>query len=126
MRIIPKSLRIWFIVHFVVDFLFAIPLFIVPIKVLTIFGFEDTNVLFARLVAAALFGIGGASFLVREQNADSYNALLSVKVIWSIAAIVALVLSLIEGWSVYVLIILIVFIIFSITWIYYKSRLNRN
>ncbi|MBL7022382.1 hypothetical protein ISR92_03640 [Patescibacteria group bacterium] len=125
MRIITKSLRIWFIVHFVVDFLIAIPLFIAPIKILTIFGFTDINSLLARLVAAALFGIGGASLLINKGNADSYNALLSVKVIWSFMAIVALLISLLESLNIFVIFILIIFVIFSITWIYYKLRLSK-
>jgi len=123
MRIVPKSLRVWFIVHFVVDFLFAILLFIIPTRMLALFGFEDINILFARLVAAALFAIGGASLVVHKQGVDSYNALLSVKVIWSILAILALVLALIESWSISVVAILIIFIIFSVTWVYYKRGL---
>ncbi len=51
---IPRSLRIWFIVHFVVDISFAIPLFISPLWFLDILGWKTVDPIAARMVAIAL------------------------------------------------------------------------
>ena len=51
---VPRSLRFWFVTHFVVDFIFAIPLLIAPVWFLTTFGFENPDPFTARLVGAAL------------------------------------------------------------------------
>ena len=93
MKQVPASLRIWFTIHFIVDYLFAIPLFIVPAWFLSFFGFTVIDPVTARLVAAALMGIGGISLLSRKESINVYNSLLKLKIIWSVSAIAGLLLS---------------------------------
>ena len=111
MKNVPKSLRVWFVIHFVVDMVFAIPMMVAPEWVLSLSGLTDVadglagtaflpqEILFVRLVAAALFGIGGVSLWVRDESKEVFVALLKLKVIWSGAAIVALVWALLSGVS---------------------------
>ena len=55
---VPSSLRSWFVVHFVADIVFALPLFLAPQWTLTLLGWRAVDPIATRLVAAALFGIG--------------------------------------------------------------------
>lgn len=91
MKHVPDSLRTWFRIHFFVDYLFALPLFFAPEWTLGLLGIEVTNVLFVRLFAAALFGIGGVSLLVQQESLEVYQAMLRLKIIWSASAIGAFV-----------------------------------
>ncbi len=121
---IPQGLRRWFIIHFIADLFLAIPLFIAPIWFTQLFGFENANPVIARLVAAALFGIGGTSFLIRNATVQTYQALLTLKIIWSTAAIIGSLLAIIEGASASTWIIIALFLPFSIIWIYYQKKLS--
>ena len=121
---IPQSLRIWFIIHFIVDFIFGIPLLLFPASTLSLFGFEAVELLTPRLVGAALLGIGGISFLVRNENAEVFRSLLKLKVIWSVSAIVGIVLTLVEGAPAFTWLVLGVFAVFSGVWMYYLRRIN--
>ena len=122
----PTSLRTWFIIHFVVDMVIAIPLLMFPRWTLALFGLPVFETLTARLVAAALIGIGGVSFLVRKEKKEVFDALLSLKILWSIAALVAIALYMIEGGVKSIWVIFAVFAIFSAVWISYKIKLNKN
>src|SRR3989344_7486708 len=97
MKQVPSSLRTWFVIHFVVDYLFAIPLFVAPAWLLSFFGFTVIDPVTARLVAAALFAVGGISLLSRTESMNVYNSLLKLKIIWSISAIAGLLVSLWQG-----------------------------
>jgi hypothetical protein len=121
---VPKNLRIWFKIHFLVDLLFAIPLFLIPDQFLIIFGIVVLDPLFARLVAAALFGIGGASWLMRKSNVETYFAMLWLKLIWSSFAIIALGISLTLGGPWPVWIIFSTFVVFWLAWVYYLKLLR--
>ena len=55
---VPKSLRAWFVVYFVVDILFALPMLFVPDIFMPLFGWSDVDPITSRLVGAALLGIG--------------------------------------------------------------------
>ncbi|MBI2671424.1 hypothetical protein HYX16_00660 [Candidatus Woesearchaeota archaeon] len=124
---VPNSLKIWFLIHFVIDYLFAIPLTFFPNSFLKILGWTIVDNLSARLVGAALIGIGGISLLENKSSLDIYNSLLTLKILWSLAAIIGITISISEGtapkiiWS-----ILIIFIMFSILWIYYKIKLKQK
>lgn len=122
MKQIPSSLRTWFILHFIIDYVFAIPLFIAPSWFLSLFGFTATEPVTARLVAAALFAVGGISLLCRNQSVNVYNSLLKLKIIWSVSAIAGLLLSLWQGAPVLLWPIVLVFAVFSGTWIYYFKQ----
>jgi hypothetical protein len=114
---IPKSLRVWFTIHFIVDMLFAIPLIVFPTTFLSFFGFTG-ELMFARLVGAALIGIGGASYFTQKK--ESFKIMLQLKLLWSGAAIVAILWSIIEGTSVWAWLFLVIFCGFFGVWMYYK------
>src|SRR3989442_4945197 len=90
---VPSSLRTWFVIHFLADVLFALPLFLAPRWTLSLLGWPAVDPLATRLVAAALFGIGIQSLLGRGEGAAAFRALLNLKIIWSAAATVGLVWS---------------------------------
>ena len=116
---VSKSLRTWFQIHFVVDMLFAIPLIVFPATFLSWFGFTG-EVMFARLVGAALIGIGGASYFVERE--DAFSIMLTLKLLWSSAAIIAIVWSIIEGTSIWAWLFLGIFVFFFFLWGYYKIK----
>ena len=122
---VPKSLRIWFIIHFITDMVFAIPLILFPTSILGLFGLKvgDYGVT-ARLVGAALIGIGGVSFLVRNQKIENFSVLLSLKILWSLAAVIGLILAIISGAPAMTWLIVIAFSVFSSIWMYYKYNLR--
>lgn len=122
----PKntSLKNWFVVHFVVDFLIAIPLFLYPELFLTFFGWNKIDPLMSRLVASALFGIGGISFFARNSSAETFIILLDLKIIWSLSAIVGFIISILQGgYPKTVWAFLLIFVCFSCIWMYYRSLL---
>ena len=121
---VSNSLKTWFVIHFVVDYLFGIPLLLFPQWTLSLFGFAAVETLTARLVGAALIGIGGISLFARNEGKESYNSLLTLKLIWSSAAILAILLTIIEGAPVLSWLILLIFVIFNVIWIYYKQKLR--
>lgn len=94
---VPRALRAWFILHFWVDVLFAVPLFVAPRWVLGLFGWTVIDPFTTRIVAAALFGIGIQSWLGRNESRETFRAMLTLKVIWALAATVGIVLSALEG-----------------------------
>jgi len=94
---VPASLRAWFVVHFLVDILFAVPLMLAPVYTLSLFGWQQVDPFTARLVAAALFAIGIESFLGRNADRSNYRAMLNLKIIWSLAAVTGLLLSMFHG-----------------------------
>tara|TARA_Y100000034_G_C6660411_1_gene289488 strand:- start:227 stop:598 length:372 start_codon:yes stop_codon:yes gene_type:complete len=123
MKKIPKSLRVWFIIHFVADYLFGIPLLLFPVWTLNLFGFTAVETVTARLFGAALLGIGGVSLLTHKKGKESYDTLLSLKLIWSLAAIIGLIISIIQGSPKATWLILLTFIIFNGIWLYYKKTI---
>jgi hypothetical protein len=125
MKKVPKALRVWFVVHFVVDFLFGVPLIICPVKFLALFGIESVEMVTARLVGAALLGIGGVSLWTHKQGIESYQSLLKLKILWSLAAILSLVISAIQGAPIAIWGVLVTFLLFSGIWIYFKLKLDK-
>ena len=123
MKQIPSSLRTWFVIHFMVDYLFAIPLFIAPAWFLSLFGFTIIDFVTARLVAAALFAVGGISLLSSNASIETYKSLLKLKIIWSVSAIAGLLLSLWQGAPVLLWLVVLVFALFAVVWGYYLRRM---
>jgi len=121
---VPQSLKNWFTAHFVIDLLFAIPLFLAPVWLLTQFGFTTIDTVTARLVASALFGIGGISFVALESKKETYITLLKLKIIWSTTAIIGLLWSLGEGAPKSVWAIVMLFLAFFGVWMYYLRKLS--
>jgi len=121
---VPKSLRTWFVIHFIADYVFGLPLLLAPVWILTLLGWTTVDPATARLVGAALLGIGGESLLMRNASLETFKAMLNLKVIWSLSAIFGIVASIIEGappmsWG-----FLGIFVTFSAIWITYRVRMR--
>ena len=72
---IPRLLPFWFVVHFVADVAFAIPLFLAPEWFLGLVGWETVDPIATRLVAAALFGIGIESLFARNSDVNGFKGM---------------------------------------------------
>ncbi len=121
---IPPSLRTWFIIHFALDLLFAIPLFVAPRFVLELSGWSSVDPVAARLVAAALFGIGIQSFIGRNEGPEAFKAMLNLKVIWSASATLGIFISLLEGAPILAWLLLAIFLAFNLVWTYFAIALR--
>jgi hypothetical protein len=122
---VSKSLHKWFLFHFIMDMVFGLPLLFFPFWTLSLFGINIDQSFSVRLVGAALIGIGGASFFAKEKSIEVYDILLTLKILWSSAAIIGLLLALVFGESQILWIIVFVFVIFWFVWIYYKRKLYK-
>ncbi len=122
---VPSSLRAWFVVHFAADMAFALPLFFAPRFFLEMLGWTEVDSVTARLVAAALFGIGIQSLLARGETVDVFRAMLGLKIIWSMTAVAGLVWSAVAGGPVMTWVFVGVFAVFSGVWWYYRLLLTR-
>ncbi|MAG08728.1 hypothetical protein CMO89_04590 [Candidatus Woesearchaeota archaeon] len=123
---VPQSLRIWFLVHFAVDMLFAIPLIISPVWFLKLLGFSIVEPFTARLAGAALIGIGGVSLAAHKAGVETFSSLLTLKILWSFSAIFAIILTMMQGGPRVGWIVLVMFFVFSAVWVHYKKRLKNN
>ncbi len=123
--LVPASLRTWFRVHCAIDVAAALPLLLFPQRVLGLLGWTAVDPVATRLCGAALLGIGGASVLVERYGLPGYRALLSLKVIWSVAAIFALVAGIADGAPPAAWAFLSIFIAFSGIWMSYVIRLRQ-
>lgn len=126
---VPVALRRWFLLHFAMDVLFAVPIFFAPREVLGFFGWVAVDPLAARLAAAALFGIGIESFIGRNSGREVFKGMLQLKVIWSGFATIGLAWSVIEGglknsWIGWMLVA--VFAAFHALWWYWRLRLEKH
>jgi hypothetical protein len=119
---LPNSLRTWFKIHFIIDYIIAIPLFLFPSYILALFSLDALDPLFARVVAAALFAIGGVSLLHNNASKEFYKAMLDLKIIWSSFAIIAFIISLVQGYNLSLCFFLGLFVLFNIVWIYYRKK----
>ncbi len=124
---IPKALKAWFIVHFIVDISFALPLFFIPAVFMQLLGWKTIDPITARMVAAALFAIGGESLFAVKLGKDAFEAMLNLKIIWSIAAVLGFIIALMQGAFGYPLVgfgLLAIFAGFNVIWIYWRVRLK--
>jgi len=122
---IPASLRTWFVVHFAVDLAAAVPLLLVPGRALGLLGWTCVDPVASRLCGAALLGIGVASLGTHRHGAGAYRAMLSLKVVWSLAAIFALLAGIAGGAPPAAWAFLSIFIAFSGIWMSYAIRLRQ-
>ncbi|MBT3314608.1 MAG: hypothetical protein HN390_08335 [Anaerolineae bacterium] len=124
---VPKSLRTWFVIHFIADFLFAIPLLFAPVWMLSLFGWPSVDPFTARLVGAALVGIGGASLLERNASAGTFRAMLNLKLLWSSTAVIGMTITMLTGnypligWG-----IVAIFVGFFFIWLNYRLQLRES
>lgn len=122
---VPNSLRIWFVIHFVVDMLVGIPLLFFPEIVMPLLGWTTIDPIASRVVGAALMGIGTESYLGRNAGLEVFRAMLNLKVIWSSSAIIGIGLGLWKGGPQAGWLFLIIFVIFWFVWIYYWITLRE-
>ncbi len=123
---VPKGLRTWFVVHFIIDIAIGVPLLLAPVYTLSLFGWTEAEPVLTRLVGAALMGIGCESYLGRHASRDVYHAMLNLKLIWSASAVFSLILSLISGAPAVVWLFLGLFAGFFVVWAYYKRQLGTR
>jgi hypothetical protein len=122
---VPITLRRWFVAHFVVDFFFGIPLLIAPGLFLGRLGWTAVDGAASRLVGAALLGIGASSWFSRNAGVEVVKAMLDLKLVWSFAAIVGLLISVGQGAPPPVWAALSLFIAFSGVWTHYRIRFKQ-
>jgi hypothetical protein len=121
---VPESLKRWFVFHCVADVVFAIPLFVAPVAFLTALGWQHVDPIAARLVAAALFGIGIQSYIGRNESRETFIGMLNLKVIWSFAATTGLIWSQLEGGPPMAWGFVAIFAFFHAVWLHYRIRLR--
>ena len=123
---VPTSLRVFFIVHFAIDIVIAIPLLFFPVDFLEYFGWELVDPVTSRIVAAALFGIGVESFIGSRASNESFLSLLNLKIVWSAAVVIGILISMSEmSWDVPALLWLVlgIFVVFNGVWSYWRIKL---
>ncbi|MBW8011701.1 MAG: hypothetical protein FVQ83_10750 [Chloroflexi bacterium] len=125
---IPKSLKSWFVLHFVVDMVFAIPLMLKPTWFLEALDWQTVDPITTRIVAAALFGIGIESYLGRNAGLESYKGMLNLKIIWSSGVIIGVGASLLQGAQegpVLAWVLWTVFLAFNLLWVHWRLKLGK-
>ena len=126
---VPKTLRLFFFIHFILDMGFALPLFAVPHGFLQLLGWQAIDPFTARLVAAALFGIGLESLIGIKAGFEVYRGMLNLKIIWSSCAIAGIIITIAEMGSdapFFAWFVLIVFVLFNVVWTYWRVRLKKT
>jgi hypothetical protein len=123
-RDVPKSLRVWFVVHFAVDIIVAIPLLLMPELLMPLLGWSVVDPITTRLVGAALLAIGVESLLGRNASRDVFKAMLNLKILWAAGAVAAIGLGIDAGGPMLAWIILAIFAAFLGLWIYYRIALR--
>lgn len=123
-RDVPKSLRVWFVIHFVIDIIIAIPMLLVPELLLPLFGWSVVDPITSRLVGAALLGIGVESLIGRNASRDVFKAMLNLKILWASGAILGIGLGLVTGGPPIAWIFLAIFTGFLGLWAYYRVKLG--
>lgn len=126
MSTVPSSLRAWFVIHFIADALFSIPLFIAPVKSLQTFGWTTIDPVATRLVASAFFAIGTTSLLTRNADASSYRSLLILKILWSGVALLGLLLNIRNGAPTFAWVAVGIFVVFLSVWVYYYWQFQSH
>jgi len=121
---IPNGLRTWFIIHFVTDVLFAIPLLLFPQFLLDLFSWRTFDPVMTRLVGAALMGIGIESYLGRDADLHTYREMLNLKVIWASSALFAIGAGLVQGAAPTAWLFFGVFAVFWAVWVYYRLKIR--
>jgi hypothetical protein len=122
-KAVPDGLRTWFIIHFVADMLFGVPLLFFPHLLLSLLGWTTYDPLTSRLVGAALIGIGLESLLGRNADAATFRAMLNLNVIWASSALFAIAAGIAEGAASIAWVFLVIFFVCWCVWVYYRRAL---
>jgi hypothetical protein len=114
------------VLHFIVDVVIAIPLFLFPETVLTQLGWKTVDPFASRIVAAALMGIGVESLLLRNAGGNVYRAMLDLKIIWSLTAIIGILITMLNDGPIFGWIFFGVFLLFGSVWLFYRFRFSSS
>lgn len=119
-----RSLRITFILHTIVSFVFGLALLIVPGRFLDLFGWAPIDPLISRMFGAALLGLGWGSYRGWRANTwDEVEFLLQVEAAFTVLASIGLLRHLlIASWPWYVWMVFAFYAVFAISWIYHLVR----
>lgn len=123
---VPRALRTWFVIHFVADWVFALPLFLAPRAFLGALGWTEVDPLTTRIVAAALIGIGTESLIGRNGTVESFRTMLNLKILWSGSATLGIVWSCLEGAPKLAWGFAAIFGAFNALWSYWRWRLRET
>jgi len=123
---VPNGLRTWFVIHFAADVLFGIPLLFFPRLLLQLIGWQTYDPITARLVGAALMGIGIESLLCRNASVETFRAMLNLKVVWASSALIAIGIGIVEGAAPSAWLFLAIFFVFWCVWVYYRMSLRTT
>jgi len=121
-----SGLKTWFVVHAAIDYIFGLPLLLIPIKFMTLLGWQTIDPLTTRLLGAALIAIGTISYITRNEDTNVYRNILKLKITWSVTAILGIILTIIQGAPKLIWAILIIFILFTAIWNYYFIKNFRK
>ena len=122
---VPITLRRWFVAHFVVDVFLGIPLLLAPGLVLSRLGWTTIDGAASRLVGAAFLAIGASSWFCRGASVEVVKAMLDLKLVWSLVAIVGLLISVGQGAPGPVWALLSMFIALLGVWTHYRIRFKQ-
>ncbi len=120
----PTHLKTWFIVHFVADYLAAVPLMLFPEQVLGLLQWGTVDPIATRIVASAFMAIGGVSLIERNASVDVYRALLKLKLIWSVAAMTGVLIATKGQFALGSTVVFLVFLGFFGVWAYYFRKVR--
>jgi hypothetical protein len=122
---VPTSLRLWFRVHCAVDVAAALPLLLFPARALGLLGWTTVDPVTARLVGAALLAIGAASQAAEGHGVAGYRVMLTLNVVWSLAAVFAFFAGIAGGAPPAAWAFLSIFIALSGVWLSHAIRLRQ-
>ena len=144
-KYIPSSTVGWlFLLHGIIDILFALILFIIPDQTVDLFGLEliphtSDNRIFIRIFAAALAAIGHHSLQLAYKKDIEKRIFLLSKIIWASVVTFSSILYLLErniekgslsslpwGWWVIFIVFAIGFITWLLSLIYIMSNIKRK
>ncbi|HSZ82632.1 MAG TPA: hypothetical protein VLA14_10130 [Polyangia bacterium] len=122
---VAPSLRTWFVVDAVVDFLAAAPLLAAPGLVLRQLGWACVDPISARLVGAAMLANAAATFAARAAGVETYRALLRGKLIWCVAGAASMFVAVGAGAPSAAWLFLSTFVAFAGVWLHHTIRFRQ-
>ena len=116
-----QSLRITFILHAIVAFVFGVGLLAAPGQFLDLFGWAPIDPLMTRMLGAAMLALAWGSVRGYRANTwDEVEILVEVEAAFTVLAAVGLLRHLlVASWPWYVWMIFAIFTIFAASWVYH-------
>ena len=115
-----QSLRITFILHAIVAFVFGVGLLAAPGQFLDLFGWAPIDPLMTRMLGAAMLALAWGSIRGYRANTwDEVEILVEVEAAFTVLAAVGLLRHLlVASWPWYVWMIFAIFALFAASWVY--------